>query len=369
VVAMMAGLSSTPVNTCSIAFDDPAFNESQFAQTVADRYHTNHRVERVQADDFDLIDELATLYDEPYADSSAIPTYRVCQLARRHVTVALSGDGGDESFGGYRRYRLHLMEERMRASMPMGMRRPLFGLLGRAYPKLDWAPRVLRAKTTFEALARNSVEAYFHSVSILREPMRAQLFSSTLKSRLGGYQAMDVFRHHAAKAQTDDPLSQIQYLDLKTYLVGDINTKVDRASMAHSLEVREPLMDHPLVEWLASLPPSLKIRGQEGKYLLKKAMEPYLPSEILYRPKMGFAVPLARWFRGPLRQRVRDALLGERLAATGYFERRYLEQLVGQHESGQRDFSSPLWALLMFDGFLKQVLGFETSGDELRRVG
>ena len=356
VVAMMAGLSSGPVNTCSIAFDDPAFNESEFAQTIADRYHTNHRVERVQSDDFDLIDELATLYDEPYADSSAIPTYRVCQLARRHVTVALSGDGGDESFGGYRRYRLHLMEERMRASMPIGMRRPLFGLLGRAYPKLDWAPRVLRAKTTFEALARNSVEAYFHSVSILREPMRAQLFSSGLKSRLGGYEAMDVFRHHAAKAQTDDPLSQIQYLDLKTYLVGDINTKVDRASMAHSLEVREPLMDHPLVEWLASLPPSLKVRGQEGKYLLKKAMEPHLPSEILYRPKMGFAVPLARWFRGPLKQRVRDALLGERLAATGFFERRYLEQLVEHHESGRRDYSSPLWTLLMFDAFLRKVV-------------
>ncbi len=356
VVALMAGLSAEPVNTCSIAFSDPAFNESEFAQTVANRYRTNHHVEQVESDDFDLIDTLASLYDEPYADSSAIPTYRVCQLARRHVTVALSGDGGDESFGGYRRYRLHLMEERMRASMPMGMRRPLFGLLGRAYPKLDWAPRVLRAKTTFEALARNSVEAYFHSMSILRGPMRHQLFSNALKARLGGYDALEVFRHHAARAQTDEPLAQIQYLDLKTYLVGDINTKVDRASMAHSLEVREPLMDHKLVEWLASLPPSLKIRGQEGKYLLKKAMEPLLPSEILYRPKMGFAVPLARWFRGPLRQRVRDALLGERLAATGYFERRYLEHLVDQHESGRRDYSSPLWTLLMFDAFLRNVV-------------
>jgi asparagine synthase (glutamine-hydrolysing) len=248
------------------------------------------------------------------------------------------------------------MEERMRASLPMSMRRPLFGLLGRAYPKLDWAPRVLRAKTTFEALARTSVEAYFHSVSILRSPMRQRLFSNALKARLAGYDALEVFRHHAARAQTDEPLAQIQYLDLKTYLVGDINTKVDRASMAHSLEVREPLMDHPLVEWLAALPPSLKIRGQEGKYLLKKSMEPHLPAEVLYRPKMGFAVPLARWFRGPLRQRVRDALLGERLAATGYFERRYLEHLVEHHESGRRDYSSPLWALLMFDAFLRNVV-------------
>jgi asparagine synthase (glutamine-hydrolysing) len=353
VVAMMAGLSGGPVNTCSIAFSDPAFDESAFAKLVAERYRTDHRTERVETDDFDLIDELAAVYDEPYADSSAIPTYRVCQLARKHVTVALSGDGGDESFGGYRRYRLHLMEERMRASMPMGVRRPLFGLLGRAYPKLDWAPRVLRAKTTFEALARDSVEAYFHSVSILRGSMRAQLFSNAFKARLGGYGAGEVFRRHAAQADTDDPLALVQYLDLHTYLIDDINTKVDRASMAHSLEVREPLMDHELVEWLATLPSSLKVRGQEGKFLLKKAMEPYLPSEIMYRPKMGFAVPLARWFRGPLQQRVRDAVLGPRLAETGWFNAGYLRHLVDAHQSGARDYSSPLWTLLMFEAFLR----------------
>ena len=356
VVATMAGLSATPVNTCSIAFEDPAFNESAFAQTVAERYRTNHRVETVRSDDFDLIDTLARLYDEPYADSSAIPTYRVCQLARKHVTVALSGDGGDESFGGYRRYRLHLMEERMRAALPLSVRQPMFRLLGRAYPKADWAPRMFRAKTTFEGMARSSVEAYFHSVSILRGPMRDELFSTRFKSALGGYSAEDVFDGHAARAGTDDPLALIQYLDLKTYLVGDINTKVDRASMAHSLEVREPLMDHKLVEWLATLPSALKIRGQEGKHLLKKAMEPALPPDILYRPKMGFAVPLARWFRGPLKQRVRDAVLGTRLAETGWFNRPYLEHLVDAHQSGTRDYSAPLWTLLMFEAFLRNVL-------------
>ena len=356
VVATMAGLSDGPVNTCSIAFDDPAFNESAFAQIVADRYRTNHRVETVKSDDFELIDRLARLYDEPYADSSAIPTYRVCQLARKHVTVALSGDGGDESFGGYRRYRLHLMEERMRSALPAGLRQPLFGLLGRVYPKADWAPRVLRAKTTFEGMARSSVEAYFHSVSILRGPMRAQLFSPRFKAELGGYSAQEVFRHHAARADTEDPLALIQYLDLKTYLVGDINTKVDRASMAHSLEVREPLMDHELVEWLGTLPSSLKIRGQEGKYLFKKAMEPQLSDDILYRPKMGFAVPLARWFRGPLKQRVRDTVLGERLAGTGWFNPDYLRQLVDAHQSGASDHSAPLWTLMMFEAFLRQVV-------------
>ena len=288
VVAMMAQLSDGPVNTCSIGFDDPAFNETAFAQTVADRYRTNHHVETVRSDDFDLIDTLARLYDEPYADSSAIPTYRVCQLARKHVTVALSGDGGDESFGGYRRYRLHLMEERLRSALPLAVRQPIFKLLGRAYPKADWAPRMFRAKTTFEGIARSSVEAYFHSVSILSDPMREQLFSARFKGELSGYTARQVFDEHAARAGTDDPLALIQYLDLKTYLVGDINTKVDRASMAHSLEVREPLMDHKLIEWLATLPSALKVRGQEGKFLLKKAMEPQLPAEVLYRPKMGW---------------------------------------------------------------------------------
>lgn len=360
VVATMAGISGEPVNTCSIGFDDPAFNESAFAQMVADRYHTNHRVETVQSDDFDLIDTLAALYDEPYADSSAIPTYRVCQLARKHVTVALSGDGGDENMGGYRRYRFHMMEERMRSGLPYSVRKPVFGLLGRLYPKADWAPRVFRAKTTFQSLARDSVQAYFHSVSILRDDMRRQLFSQTFRNQLAGYNAVEVFRRHAANAGTDDALALVQYLDIKTYLVGDINTKVDRASMAHSLEVREPLMDHPLVEWLASLPTHLKIKGQEGKYLFKKAMEPMLPHDVLYRPKMGFSVPLARWFRGPLKERVRSAMLGDTLASTGLFNRKYLQHLVDAHQSGARDYSSPLWTLLMFEAFLRNSkLGVE----------
>lgn len=356
VVAAMARIDPTPVNTCSMAFDDPAFDESRFAQMVAERYRTRHFVERVASEDFDLIDRLATTYDEPYADSSAIPTYRVCQLARKQVTVALSGDGGDESFGGYRRYRLHCAEERWRSRLPLGVRQPLFGLLGRLYPKADWAPRVFRAKTTFQALARGTAEAYLHSVSIVREAERRQLFSASLQAALDGYRAAEVFRRHARRAGTDDALALVQYLDLKTYLVGDINTKVDRASMAHSLEVREPLMDHPLVEWLASLPSTLKIRGGESKYLLKKACESRLPKAVLYRPKMGFVVPLARWFRGPLRERVREAALGPVLAESGLFDRRRLGQIVDAHQAGRRDFSACLWTILMFEAFLRNVM-------------
>jgi asparagine synthase (glutamine-hydrolysing) len=220
---------------------------------------------------------------------------------------------------------------------------------------------VLRAKTTFEALARDSLEAYAQTMSFVREPLRRQLFSRRFQASLGGYRASEVFAGHAARAGTDDPLALVQYLDLQTYLVGDINTKVDRASMAHSLEVREPLMDHPLVEWLATLPSSLKLKGTEGKYLLKRAMEPLLPDEILYRPKMGFAVPLGRWFRGPLRQRLRSAVLGDSLAATGMFDPATLRHLVDAHLAGSRDYSTPLWTLLMFDAFLRNESGAALS--------
>ena len=356
VVAMMAGLNHEPVNTCSIAFGDPDFNESHYASMVADQYQTNHHVGEVNPDDFDLIEKLVDLYDEPYADSSAMPTYRVCELARKRVTVALSGDGGDENLAGYRRYRWHLYEQRLRSLLPLSVRRPLFGTLGRLYPKADWAPRVFRAKSTFEALARDDIEGYFHSVSVLGDSIRAKLFSDEFRRDLQGYQAVEVFRGHARNAP-EHPLSRVQYLDLKTYLVGDILTKVDRASMAHGLEVRVPILDPQLVEWMAGLSPDLKLRGREGKYLFKQSLESRLPQEILYRPKMGFAVPLASWFRGPLRERVRSALLGPAMQESGIFDSGFLRQMVDQHQSGRRDFSSPIWTLLMFEAFLRRQQG------------
>jgi asparagine synthase (glutamine-hydrolysing) len=356
VVALMAGLSDAPVNTCSISFGDPAFDESKYAAMVAERYHTNHQVGEVSPDDFSLLDKLAGIYDEPYADSSAMPTYRVCELARQKVTVALSGDGGDENLAGYRRYRWHLYEERLRSMLPLSIRRPLFGTLGQLYPKADWAPKVFRAKSTFESLARSDVEGYFHSVSILGDKLRNQLYSKKFRSELQNYNAVEVFKRHAANAP-DHPMSKIQYLDLKTYLVGDILTKVDRASMAHSLEVRVPILDHKLVEWVAGLPPGLKLRGREGKFLFKKSLESHLPNDILYRKKMGFAVPLANWFRGPLRERVRKTLLGPRMLDSGYFDKRFLQTLVDQHQSGRRDYSTPIWTLMMFDAFQRNMQG------------
>lgn len=353
VVSVMAGLGSEPVNTCSISFDNPDYDESEYAGKVANQYKTRHYVETVSADDYSLVDTLAGLYDEPYADSSAIPTYRVCQLARKRVTVALSGDGGDENFAGYRRYRYAMAEQRARTMIPSAIRRPLFGFLGKYYPKADWAPQVFRAKTTFEAISRDLVEGYFHGVSVMPDRVRSRLFSKRFSSELQGYRAIEVMRKHAANTPTDDPLSTIQYLDFKTYLPGDILTKVDRASMAHALEVRVPLLDHKFVEWVASLPSSLKLHGTEGKYIFKKALEPALPHDILYRKKKGFSIPLAMWFRGPLRDRVRTSLTGQHMAETGIFDMQFIADIVEQHQSGRSDHSAAIWSLLMFESFLR----------------
>jgi len=364
VVAMMAGLSSDPVNTCTMGFGERGFDESDFAEEVARRYGTRHRVERVNPDSFDLVSRLGDMYDEPFADSSAIPTYRVCGLARERVTVALSGDGGDENLAGYRRYLHHVYENRLREIVPTPLRQPLFGFLGSVYPKADWAPRFLRAKTTFQGIARDPVDGYFHSVSLFGTRQRRELFRESFRRELQGYDAVEVLRRHARRGPSDDTLSMVQYLDIKTYLPGDILTKVDRASMAHSLEVRVPLLDHPLVEWMATLPPSMKLRGGEGKFVFKRALERYLPNDLLYRPKMGFAVPLTAWFRGPLRQQVRDAVLGPTMRELDIFDFAPIERMVDQHQSGLRDFSAPLWSLLMFESSLRGILGRRPRVDD-----
>lgn len=355
VVALMSQLQDDPVNTCSIGFDVKQFDETAFAEQVARQYHTNHRVSIVDSDDFDLLDTLAAMYDEPFADSSAIPTYRVCQAARENVVVALSGDGGDEVFAGYRRHRWHMNEEKLRSALPLGLRRSLIGPMGKLYPKMDWAPKIFRAKSTLQSLAMDSLDAYLNTVSVSTPEQRNKLYSADFKKQLGGYQAVENFRYHAARAPTKDPLSLIQYIDMKTYLPGDILTKVDRASMAHSLEVRVPILDHEFLGWASGLPPSLKLRKQEGKYIFKKSLEPYLSNDVLYRDKMGFGVPLAKWFRGPLKERINDSLLEGGLSEMGLFDSSQMRRTVDQHLSGQREHSALIWALLMFESSMRQL--------------
>lgn len=352
VVALMSELNTEPVLTCSIGFDDPRYDESAFAKLVADSHATDHRSETVEVADYGLLDSLVGMYDEPFADSSAIPTYRVCELARKHVTVALSGDGGDESFLGYRRYALFAVEQRLRSMFPDRIRRPLFSFLGRAYPKLDWAPRVFRGKTTFQALGRDAAAAYLHGVSIFPEEGRAQLFSERFKAALQGYSSLAVFDKALDGREFEDPLRMVQYLDFKTYLPGDILTKVDRASMAHSLEVRVPFLDHNFVTWAAAVPTSRKLRAGKGKLVLKHALQPHLPKDVLFRSKMGFAVPLDAWFRGSLEDRMMESLEGGVLADSGFFNPDTLRNIGRSHRSGRRNYSAVLWALLMFEGFL-----------------
>ncbi len=362
VVALMAGLSPEPVNTCTISFDDRRFDESRYAEMMATRYRTSHHVGKVDPDDFGLVDRLATIYDEPFADSSSIPTYRVCGLARERVTVALSGDGGDELFAGYRRHRWHHYEELARRAVPGPLVAPVFGFLGRAYPKLDWAPQPLRAKSTFESIARGAIGGYFHSVAMVVDTVRRRLYSPAFVRELQGYHAQEVMERVMREAPTDHHLSRVQYADLKTYLPGDILTKVDRASMAHSLEVRVPILDHRFVEWTARLAPGLKLKGGEGKYVFKKALEKLVPDDVLYRPKMGFSVPLAKWFRGPLHETVRERLGGPALAETGMFDMATVTRLVDEHRSGRSDHATVLWSLLMFESFLRQVHGAAAPG-------
>ena len=352
VVTSMSEISDEPVRTCSISFGDPRYNEALYAERVARRLATNHRTEEVDSDDFSIVDKIAEIYDEPFADSSAIPTYRVCQLARKHVTVALSGDGGDEIFAGYRRHRWHMNEEKIRRHIPPAVRRVLFGSAGTLYPKLDWAPRIFRAKSTLQAIAKDSVEAYLHSVSILPNDLHGALLSEGFRKELQGYSAKEVFDEHARNSDTDDPLSLIQYLDIKTYLPGDILVKVDRASMAHSLEVRVPMLDAEFASWTGTLPSDLKLRNGEGKYIFKKALNGRVDDEILYRDKMGFAVPLASWLRGSLRSNVEERLTQGMIAECGIFDTRQIDQIVQQHMEGKRDHSAPIWALLVFSNFL-----------------
>lgn len=353
VVAMMRRNEVERVLTCSIGFNEKEYDESIYADLVACALMTDHRRETVEAGDYGLLDELVKAYDEPFADSSAIPTFRVCALARRHVTVALSGDGGDENFIGYRRYRYFALEERLRARLPLAVRRSAFGALGSMYPKLDWAPRFLRGKTTFQALARSSPHAYLHAVSVCTQEERQKLFSRDFRKRLGGYTSDHVFSRILSGKQFADPLRMAQYLDFKTYLPGDILTKVDRASMAHSLEVRVPILDHLFVELAAKIPTELKLKGSEGKYILKKSLEGLLPGKVLHREKMGFAVPLERWFRGSLSGRLSDTIAGEHLKGSGYFDADQLSQVIEAHRTGRRNYSAMLWSLVMFEGFLR----------------
>ena len=352
VVAFMAEASSQPVQTCAIGFDNAAHDETRYATEVAKRFATSHRARIVASDDYAAANAIARMFDEPFADASALATWRVSQLARETVTVALSGDGADETFAGYRRYKFQDAEERVRSLVPRRWREPVFGSLARIYPKADWAPQMFRAKSTFAALALTGGEAYARSVGVTSPEERTALFSKSFRRSLQGHRAEDRYVTAMADAPARDALDRAQYADMKIWLPGDILTKVDRTSMAVSLEVREPLLDHRLVEFAAKLPASMRLRRGEGKWLMKRAMRGTLPDDILYRRKMGFVTPVSAWFRGPLSGEA-QRLAG--LADTGWFDRATLEKVGADHIAGRRDHGRLLWQLAMFEKALALI--------------
>ncbi|MFC7497897.1 XrtA/PEP-CTERM system amidotransferase [Enterovirga sp. GCM10030262] len=360
VVALMAEASRGAVETCSIGFDQANHDETRYARLVAERFATRHRARVVAADDFSLIDTLADAFDEPFADASALATYRVSELARERVTVALSGDGADEAFAGYRRYRLFANEEQARGLLP-GPVRGALGRLGDLYPKLDWAPRFLRARTTLQALGKSSGEAYAEAVGVTPPALRARLYTDNFRAVLQGHRAEDRYVKAMEAAPARDGLSRAQYADIKIWLPGDILTKVDRTSMAVSLEAREPLLDHRLVEFAARLPANMRLRGGSGKWLMKRALDRYLPDEILHRPKMGFVTPISAWFRGPLAGEAAAVARSPALAELAWFDQAAIARLAADHRAGKSDHGRLLWQLLMLDKSLQRLFGLGAS--------
>ncbi len=355
VVALAAGLRDAPLDTFTIGFDG-AEDETPYAEMVARRYGTRQHNERASA--IDMIEaarDQGRIYGEPFGDQSAPPTYAVCALARRHATVAISGDGGDEVFAGYRRYRFHAMTESARRLLPGPMRRRVMGELARLYPKLDRAPRWLRAKATLTELSLDSALGYFRNVARVQDERRRGLLSRGFRAGLDGHDPAARIAVLMEESGTADPLARAQYADLQTWLSGAMLVKVDRASMANSLQVHSPLLDHRLVEWGLSLPSGLKLRGGSGKHVLKRALEPLLPAEVLYRPKQGFASSLAGLFRREA-TRVRARVLSDDMLDSGLFDPCALGTLLDEHASGRFDHAAPIWLLLVFEGFLASEL-------------
>lgn len=350
VVGIMAGLLDQPVNTASIGFREAGFDELPYARMVAQKFQTSAYEKTVEASAAKILDDLVWYFDEPFADSSMVPTYYVSQVARERVTVCLSGDGGDENFAGYRRYRFDVLENQIRAVVPNVLRQPLFGTLGRVYPKADWLPRVFRAKTLLTNLSLSPEAGYFHSMSWFTPEMKNLLYRDTLKRTLEGYDPFSVMKTYFDRTRDWDPLSRIQYVDMKTYLVDDILTKVDRASMAHSLEVRVPLLDHQVMEYAAGIPARYKLQNGEGKCIFKKALQDLLSPEILNRAKMGFSIPLARWLRrSDLKRLFEDRVFSNNTFIGAFFDPAPIQQWWEQHQRGTRDNAYYLWALLVLE--------------------
>jgi asparagine synthase (glutamine-hydrolysing) len=356
VTALMAEATEDPVRSFSIGFADPAHDETPYALAVAARYGARHEALEVSAADFEVVERLPQIFDEPFGDVSAVPTLAVCAHARRGVIVALSGDGGDEAVAGYRRYGFHMAQARLRRRLSGPIRAGVLGPLAEIYPRGAWLPRPLRGRTTLKELSLDPASAYVRMVQALPREFRERLLTQDFRRRLGGYDADDVVRSAYNVEAPLDPLQRAQYADAVTYLPGDILVKTDRASMAHSLELRSPMLDPGFFVTAFNLRPELKrnrLRG--GKAILKQGLEAYLPRGVLYRPKTGFAPPISAWLRGPLRERMLTLPQSACLRDCGVLELDNVRRMAEAHAAGLADNSKPLWLVWVFAAFLQHA--------------
>ncbi len=347
VVAMMAAASAQPVTTCAIGFDSKEYDEIAYARLISDKFKTDHHEFTVNQNAEDILKDLAYFFDEPFADASAVPTYYVSKLAREKVTVALSGDGGDENFAGYEKYYIDDIENRFRNVIPKPLRQGLFP--GLAQLMSPWNLRFLQKATTLlTTLGHEADYGYYLTNSEFEERLWGKTINDDLKAQIKDYDPSLATLAVYNKADTDDHLSKILYTDLKTYLPGDILVKVDRMSMAHSLEVRAPILDHHMIELAAAIPFHLKYNRGNKKYILKKALKDILPAEVMHRKKMGFSVPLAAWLRGELKEFAYAHLINGK-GIPNFFNMDQIHLFWEAHQSGKRNFGTILWAFLMFE--------------------
>lgn len=344
IVGLMSQIMDQPVKTFSIGFNEDSFNELKYARMTAKHFKTDHHEFIVTPDFVDVIDDLIWHFDEPFADPSSMPTYMVSKMAREFVTVVLSGDGGDELFAGYTRYASDLDRSGF-AKIPSGLRQGLIRPLSEALPE------GARGKNYLFNISLDSAGRYIDSISHFNGPRKRKLYSAEIKTKMNGSfeRGEKLFRQIAGSVGSDDPVENLLYLDSKTYLPGDILTKVDRMSMASSLEARSPLLDHELIEYVTRIPSSMKLKGTATKHIFKKALSGLVPNEILYREKQGFGVPIGDWINLQLKDRIIGDLRDQRTIERGYFDAKYINVLLDEHARNRRDHSHALWTLWMLE--------------------
>ncbi|MBK8266925.1 MAG: asparagine synthase (glutamine-hydrolyzing) [Planctomycetes bacterium] len=364
VVGAMAGLTRGRVVTVTSGFEEAGFDERDAAGATARQFQTEHHEHLVRGGATEILNTLAWHFDEPFGDPSAIPMFHLCLHAKRHVTVALSGDGGDEILAGYRRYRFDLAEQRVRRWTPTAIRSGLFGSLAAVCPSASWLPRPLRARSTFRNLAVDGATAHGLSIAGLSPILAKQLLHAEACDEVSGYDPLDGIRRHYRRCDAGDHLSKCQYVDIKLGLADGILTKVDRASMAQGLEVRSPMLDYRFVEFAWRIPPRHRIRGGQGKLPLRRAVQRELSGDLAARKKAGFDVPMDRWTRGVLRKRIEESLLESNSPIARWLAPGTIRRVCSEHLSGQAQNGNLVWKLLMLDAWARRHLTFKQKAND-----